>query len=881
VDPSPDADTRLGSVASNPSRAIDFTPGTILADRYRVVALLGRGGMGEVYRADDLRLGQSVALKFLPELLADDPLARELLVAEARHARDVAHPNVCRVYDIGELGDPRALDEHVPPGAGRAAARPRRGRTFLTMEYIDGEDLATLLRRIGKLPPAKALEIARQLCAGLAAAHDRGLLHRDLKPSNVMIDGRGHARITDFGLAVKRADGHTPADFAGTPAYMSPERLHGAPATAQSDLYALGLILYETFTGQPPFKASTPDDWRDVHARSTPRRPSLISRDVEPAVERVILQCLEKEPEKRPRSAAHAGMMLPGGDPLAAALAAGETPSPDMVAAAGAEGTLPRVTAWALLAICFASLALAAVAWQWTGLANLVPFDGSGDVLRARARAILRDIGYEDPAHDSAWGIVPDDQQLRLLASRASTAQRFADMRSVTPTPLSFRYRQSPADLKPLAVEGVVSAIDPAPEVPDEALVYLDSLGRLTFLRVVPPARDPGPGGLTTPDWQPLLAAAGVNGAGLVTVAPIWVPPVAFDRQQAWTGAVNGEPVRFEAAAFRGRIVFGVSGEDRAGMPGPAEREGVTRRLVGTAVAAVWIVALTAVALLARRNVRMGRGDRRGALRVAGGVLVLSVSAQMLVGHWVPDLPWLWSMLRTAWGAALFLAATVWLFYMGLEPFARRTWPQLLIGWTRLLDMRWRDPLVGQGILAGVIYGALNATVGALPETCGRLFNLAATQPHYSPGSLGPTLRYLARLGGAPLNGVTFGLGLVAVMVMMRFVTRRDGAVFAAAALVATTFSIAVVEPRWLDVVQAAIIGVSLVVFVRGYGLLALIGGIAVNALIRMTPWTLDASKWFAWRPGLTVLIVMALAVWGFRNVLGRQSAFPRSAFDE
>jgi hypothetical protein len=295
----------------------------------------------------------------------------------------------------------------------------------------------------------------------------------------------------------------------------------------------------------------------------------------------------------------------------------------------------------------------------------------------------------------------------------------------------------------------------------------------------------------------------------------------------------------------------------------------------------VWIVALTAVALLARRNVRMGRGDRRGALRVAGGVLVLSVSAQMLVGHWVPDLPWLWSMLRTAWGAALFLAATVWLFYMGLEPFARRTWPQLLIGWTRLLDMRWRDPLVGQGILAGVIYGALNATVGALPETCGRLFNLAATQPHYSPGSLGPALRYLARLGGAPLNGVTFGLGLVAVMVMMRFVTRRDGAVFAAAALVATTFSIAVVEPRWLDVVQAAIIGVSLVVFVRGYGLLALIGGIAVNALIRMTPWTLDASKWFAWRPAVTVLIVVALAVWGFRNVLGRQSAFPRSAFDE
>ena len=157
-----------------------FAPGTLLAERYRIVSLAGRGGMGEVYRADDRRVGQTVALKFLPIQLENDAAARDRLIAEVRNARNISHPNVCRVYDVGDVD----------------------GRYFLTMEYIDGEDLASLLRRIGRLPSTKALEVARQLCAGLAAAHERGVLHRDLKPANVMIDGRGKARIADFGLAV-------------------------------------------------------------------------------------------------------------------------------------------------------------------------------------------------------------------------------------------------------------------------------------------------------------------------------------------------------------------------------------------------------------------------------------------------------------------------------------------------------------------------------------------------------------------------------------------------------------------------------------------------------------------------------------------------------
>ncbi len=155
-----------------PTEAGRFETGTILAGRYRIVGLLGRGGMGEVYRADDLKLGRAVALKFLPEGMDRDQGRLVRFLNEVRTALRVTHLNVCRVHDVGEFG----------------------GYHFLSMEYVDGEDLATLLRRIGRLPEDRAIRVARQLCAGLGAAHTEGVLHRDLKPANVMIDGRGDAR---------------------------------------------------------------------------------------------------------------------------------------------------------------------------------------------------------------------------------------------------------------------------------------------------------------------------------------------------------------------------------------------------------------------------------------------------------------------------------------------------------------------------------------------------------------------------------------------------------------------------------------------------------------------------------------------------------------
>src|ERR1044071_480947 len=174
------ADSSISQLTS--SSSVDegrLPPGALLGGRYRIIGLLGRGGMGEVYRATDLALGQAVALKFLPEEASRTPRLLERFHGEGRVAGLVSHPNVCRVFDIGEV----------------------EGTPFISMEYVDGEDLASLLTRIGRLPADKAIETARKICAGLAAAHDRGVIHRDLKPQNIMINKRGEVVIMDFGLA--------------------------------------------------------------------------------------------------------------------------------------------------------------------------------------------------------------------------------------------------------------------------------------------------------------------------------------------------------------------------------------------------------------------------------------------------------------------------------------------------------------------------------------------------------------------------------------------------------------------------------------------------------------------------------------------------------
>jgi serine/threonine-protein kinase len=281
------------AIAENGGRG-RFVAGDVLAERYRVIDMLGSGGTGEVYRVHDTTLNQQVALKLFPRI-QHDHMAMERLHREVRLARQISHGNVCRVFDIGEAA----------------------GHPFITMEFVTGEDLQKLLRRIGHLSSDKAIQVARQLCAGLAAAHEAGVLHRDLKPANVMLDGRGNVRITDFGLAVLAEDLH---DFnAGTPGYMAPEQLTGQEVTIRSDIYALGLVLHEIFTGKRVLDPHAAVQW----LRSGAKKPIPVEMPgVHPLIPQIVSRCLAANAARRPASAVHVATELA----RAARLGAGKFP---------------------------------------------------------------------------------------------------------------------------------------------------------------------------------------------------------------------------------------------------------------------------------------------------------------------------------------------------------------------------------------------------------------------------------------------------------------------------------------------------------------------------------------------------------------------------
>ena len=269
------ASAGVGSVLSyTPS---PLASGTLIANRYRIVRRLGGGGMGTVYQADDIKLGVSVALKFLNAAATGTQRRLDLFLNEIRIARQITHPNVCRIFDIGEID----------------------GQHFLSMEHVDGEDLASLLRRVGHVSEDKAVSIGLEVCRGLEAAHARGILHRDLKPANLMIDASGHAKVMDFGLAYFVMGSGGVKEIAGTPGYMAPEQRLGE-SSVQSDIYALGLMLYELFTGRNAVLDMCPAD--DSSGNSPP--PILTIDDVSPLADRVIRHCLEWDPRLRPSSAA-------------------------------------------------------------------------------------------------------------------------------------------------------------------------------------------------------------------------------------------------------------------------------------------------------------------------------------------------------------------------------------------------------------------------------------------------------------------------------------------------------------------------------------------------------------------------------------------------
>jgi len=827
--------------------AYRFDPGTLLASRYRVISRLGKGGMGEVFRADDIMLGQPVALKFLSESATGNLSLLTRFYDEVRIARQITHANVCRVYDIGEV----------------------EGQPYLSMEYIDGEDLGSLLRRIGRLPADKATEFARKMCAGLAAAHKQGVLHRDLKPANVMIDGRGELHIMDFGLAAVATQLEGAEARNGTPAYMAPEQLEGREVSAQSDIYALGLIFYEMFTGKPAHRADTVAEVLELRRTSgSITNPSQLATDIDPAVERAILRCLEADPKQRPVSALALAASLPGGDPLAAALAAGETPSPEVVAASGStEGLSPKVAIPALAGV-IVGLAAVCILMPKIQVAAYVPLENPPEALTVKAREIARSLGYADAPADTEAGFYYDEGPLR--DAKATGPAGWRKVLVTLPSPLLFGYRQSPAPLvsKGHTNFGTVTFDDPIFNIGGMVEVSLDTGGRLIAFDAIPPQKEKA-AAYSLPDWAPLFAAAHFEITQFKSDEPQWTPLAATDVRAAWTGTYPGNPnlpIRVEAAAFHGRPVHF---EIVWPWTKPARIAGNSQQTAAQKAAnmtgGLLSISITAVGVwLAWFNWKAGRGDLRGASRL--GIFMASVSLVkwLLSAHHVSGAEE-YDLSTAALSDAAYTGIRYWIFYLALEPWVRRYWPQNLVTWARLLAGQWRDPLVGRDVLFGILLG---------------LVYLLLFQSYF-----------FANLfhGSGPIDGAVFGTSTLVkqvdsatggalffflILFVLRALLRKQWLAGLVFVLIYAGMHWAGLGP-WYTPLFLLAIWTTLVVVMLRLGLFATICLVFVIDTPLQMLFTTDFSAWYGRSSLAIVALIAAAAVWGFRTSLGGRPLIP------
>ena len=400
-------------------------------DRYKILSRVGSGGTGVVFQAVDRETGEVVALKVLHPRIASDAAHLESFRNEMRVARRITHKNVCRLYDFNRVD----------------------GVTFLSMEFVRGDSLRKVLQRFGALGTRKALSIATQICDGLREVHAQGLVHRDLKPENVMVAESGNLKLMDFGLT-RPVSAETDGRATGTPSYMAPEQVQGGPVDQRSDIYAIGLVLFELFTGSAPFSLDTPVAVALKHVQDLPPNPQDMERSIPDHVSRAILRCLEKDPAKRFQSV----------DELQAAL----LETPPLIATTLAE---MRRRPWASAAVVLVTLITlaSALALSRISLAEPQPGHDSATFAEVAAFRIAQSLDTE-----AAWQtFLKTYKQGNLAATAQSRLQRLQALAAVQPAPAD-AVSESPGPVAtPVSPIAPVSPGPPMPPIPQRWIAAL------------------------------------------------------------------------------------------------------------------------------------------------------------------------------------------------------------------------------------------------------------------------------------------------------------------------------------------------------------------------------------------------------------------------
>ncbi|MCX6901951.1 MAG: protein kinase [Verrucomicrobia bacterium] len=686
-------------------------------------------------------------------------------------------------------------------------------------------------------------------------------------------------RITDFGIAAFTGQIQGKEVRAGTPSHMAPEQLAGTEVTVRSDLYSLGLVLYELFTGKKAIDGTSLTQIERAHQRGTPPTPANHVRDLDPQVERIILRCLEPDPKNRPRSAMAVAAALPGTNLIAEAIAAGDTPSPELLAEAGESGALRPWVAIACWIGVVAALAGAFVIKDRTSLLRFIPALKPPEVLAERAEQIIQRLAYTNAPADKAFWFREEYGPLSYLTNLPAAVDRLKQLASGKPAPVVFRYRSSPREMKPVEapfdIHSRVSDSQPSFTEPGMRRATLDPQGRLLGFSIVP-GRSHAPGDSSKEaDWSVPFAEAELAMTNFTPVAVNRTPEFYCDRVAAWTGAYPGWPgqtLRVEAGSVAGKpVFFSLIGPWRGAPVETPSRSNADRPLLIDRV--VWIGFLSMIVLvvaaafyLARRNLLTGRGDRIGARRLGLFVFALGMGEFLCRAH-SPGYHSVFSSLVIQMGAGF----GAWILYLSIEPYARRYWPHTVVSWSRLWSGRWRDPSVGRDVLIGCLAGLAWLLLLQAVEFAPKSWTGRDPSDPYLTGNLDLFLggRHVVGhiLGNYGLGLAGFSLIYFLFFLLVRILVRRDwimywvslaghGAFYSAALIYS--------EPpaSWLHWIALLTLAAILAIVPVRFGLLAFVAmRVSFYGLSSSLPF--DSSAWWAGTALIDPMLVFALATYG------------------